>query len=325
MGGSFYLHTLMHIPVLLEEVIEYLKPQTGEMFIDGTAGSGGYIHGILKANPKAKVLGMDLDQASLDKIKKDFAERGLGQNVILTHANYATVSEVARKNNFTSVSGFVLDLGFSSEQVDKPERGFSFRQKGPLDMRYDTAQKKTAADVINGYPEKNLTEIFREYGEENFSSRIARNLVKARSEHPFQDTVEVFHVIKESLPKPVRHRAEDSARRIFQALRIEVNGELENLRKVLPDALKLLRPGGRLVVVSFHSLEDRLVKNFFAQQAQDCVCPPEFPTCVCDKASTLRILTRKPIRASLRELEANPRSKPAKLRAAEKLSVANKK
>ncbi|MGE5392866.1 MAG: 16S rRNA (cytosine(1402)-N(4))-methyltransferase RsmH [Candidatus Saccharibacteria bacterium] len=308
----------MHIPVLLEEVIEYLKPAAGVRFVDGTVGSGGYTLGILKANPEAKVLGLDLDQSSLDKFRQDLAERGLGQNAILVHSNYAQVSEAARAEGFFPVSGIVLDLGFSSEQVDRPERGFSFQRPGPLDMRYDLSQKKTAADIINGYSEKQLVQIFKNYGEENFSNRIAHRLVDSRGERPFRDTLELFHAIREALPKPVKHKAEDSARRIFQAVRIEVNGELENLRKALPQMLDLLTPGGRMVIVSFHSLEDRIVKNYFAEQAQDCVCPPDFPTCVCDKVSTLRILTRKPIRASTREAAENPRSRPAKLRAAEK-------
>jgi 16S rRNA (cytosine1402-N4)-methyltransferase len=234
-------------------------------------------------------------------------------------ANYSFLEQIASDNGFTSVDAILLDLGYSSDQINDAKRGFSFQQPGSLDMRFDRNQSLTAQEVVNVYSEQKLKQIFKDYGEENFSFRIARALVQQRQNTPLTSTDQVVVVIQDALPKPVKHKFEDVARRIFQAIRIEVNHELENIERVLPQAVNLLRPQGRIAVIAFHSLEDRIVKKFFVEQSKDCVCPPEFPTCVCGKTSVLRVVTRKPVTASRDELQDNPRSKSAKLRVAEKI------
>src|SRR3989344_1523241 len=274
----------MHVPVLLKETLEYLNAASGGRFADGTVGSGGHTIAILNSNPVNQVLGIDLDQTSLDKLRERLVQESLNQRATLVKGNYVDLDSICAEHSITELDGILLDLGFSSDQVDQAKRGFSFQSEGPLDMRFDSSSKVTAEQVVNHYHVHELAEI-----------------------------------IKQALPKPIQFKAADSQRRIFQALRIEVNRELVNLKTVLPKCLKLLKPAGRLVVISFQSLEDRIVKEFFNEQARECVCPPEFPTCVCDKISTLRILTRKPATASEEEIKTNSRSKPAKLRAAQKI------
>jgi 16S rRNA (cytosine1402-N4)-methyltransferase len=310
---------MSHVPVLLEEVLQYVGAKDGELFIDATIGGGGHMRAILETNPKAKVLGLDLDADSLEKLQQELKQEKIANRVKLVHSNYANIGQVAAQEGFSEVSGIILDLGFSSLQLDENSRGFSFQNKGPLDMRYDRSQTLTAAEVLNKYQEKKLSEIFKKYGEEAFSNRIARQIVVRRKISPLSDTDEVFHLVKQTLPGQLRHKAADSVRRIFQAIRIEVNSELENLEKALPDMISLLKPGGRIVVISFQSLEDRIVKTFFNLQAKGCICPPDFPQCVCGKEPVIKILTKKPVIASAEEQAVNPRSKPAKLRAAEKI------
>jgi 16S rRNA (cytosine1402-N4)-methyltransferase len=237
----------------------------------------------------------------------------------LAVGNYKDIDRLAQENGFGPVDGILLDLGFSSLQLDDPERGFSFQSHGPLDMRYSKANRLTARTVVNHYQQKDLERIIREFGEEHLAKAMSRAIVEARQVGELSTTDQLAVVITKVLPGKIRHKAQDSLRRVFQAIRIEVNSELSNIKTVLPKALDLLAPKGRLVVISFHSLEDRIVKEFFKDQAKDCVCPPEFPTCVCDKASRVRILTRKPVTASEEEGRENPRSKSAKLRAIEKI------
>ena len=292
----------------MQEALEYLnvsdKPQK---FIDCTFGGGGHSTQILKKNSRARVLGIDLDPSV------DFQS----DRLVLVHGNYSDIYKIAAKNDFLRSSGVLMDLGFSSYQIDEAARGFSFQKSGPLDMRYDTAAKLTAHEVVNKYPEEKLRKIIKEYGEEKFDFRIASEIARQRSIGPIENTQVLLAVITKALPAPYKHKAADSARRVFQALRIEVNSELENLTKALPEVLRVLGAQGRLVIITFHSLEDRIVKKFFVDSAKDCVCPPEFPTCICKKASKLRILTRKPVTASEEESATNPRSKSAKLRAVE--------
>jgi 16S rRNA (cytosine1402-N4)-methyltransferase len=307
-----------HIPVLSKEIVGFFKPGPDFTMIDCTAGAGGHIQAVLDASPKAKILGIDLDQTTAAELQKKFSKSGLDQNVTIIHGSYADLTQIAAENKFSQVDAILLDLGYSSMQIDDADRGFSFKSPGPLDMRFNKAQDLTAGEILNTYPETKLIQIFKTYGEEDFSNKIARAVGKQRQVSPIAGTDQVLELIRESLPKPVKHKAEDVARRIFQALRIEVNGELENVKKVLPQTLDLLKPGGYLAVISFHSLEDRIVKQFMVKEAAGCVCPPEFPTCICNKASNLRILTRKPITASEQEIAANPRSKPAKLRVAQR-------
>jgi 16S rRNA (cytosine1402-N4)-methyltransferase len=299
----------MHVPVLLKEVLEYLNVERAEKFVDATAGSGGHIFAIASANPKAYILGIDLDQASLADLQKAVDQKGLGQRIKLAQGNYKHIDKIVTNEQFGTVDGILVDLGFSSTQLEDAARGFSFQQDASLDMRYDQSQSLTAAEVVNRYSQKDLERIIAEYGEDRFYRAIAKKIVEARKVAPIKSTAALARLI----PHP------DGKRRVFQALRIEVNRELENLKEFLPKALVLLAPGGRLVIISFHSLEDRIVKEFFREKAKDCVCPPEFPTCVCDKASEVRILTRKPVTASEEEIVNNLRSKPAKLRAIEKI------
>lgn len=309
----------MHLPVLLQEVLEYLDVRHGQNFIDCTVGGGGHTKAILNTNPNAKVLGIDLDQTSLDKLKTEFIQAGLTQRSILVSGNYRDLDQFAADNDFQPVDGILMDLGFSSLQLDDPQRGLTFQADGPLDMRYSETGKLSAHDVVNQYDLKRLTEVIQDYGEERFAHKIAGKILQTRQSEEIKTTTQLAEIIKQALPASIRFKANDNIRRVFQAIRIEVNQELDNLKAALPKALELLKPEGRLVVISFHSLEDRIVKEFFAGCAKDCVCPPEFPTCVCDKASTLRILTRKPVVATAEEILNNPRSKPAKLRAGQKL------
>lgn len=307
-----------HVPVLLKETLEFLNATSGQKFIDCTVGFGGHTSAILEANPKNTVLGIDLDQSSLDKLEHTLAQRGLNQRVTLVQGNFKDLEKIIFENEFGLADGVLLDLGFSSWQLDNAERGLSFQADGPLDMRLNLQAKKKAGDVVNSYGPKDLEKVIKDYGEDRFARAITANIIKARKVKKIESTFQLAEIIRASIPAPVRYKANDNIRRVFQALRIEVNGELDSLRTVLPLALKILKPGGRLVVISFHSLEDRIVKEFFNTKAKDCVCPPDFPTCVCDKESELTVLTRKPVIASEEEAKINPRSKSAKLRAAEK-------
>lgn len=310
---------MSHYPVLLSEVMQYVDAVNGKKFIDATVGGGGHTKEILKQNPNATVLGLDWDSESLAKLQAEFKKSKLNSKVILAHSNYAEIAKVAQERDFGPVDGIILDLGFSSLQLDDQDRGFSFQNAGPLDMRYDRKQDLTAAQILNEYTQKDLEKVFKQYGEETHSSKIARDLVVYRKVSSFSTADQVLRVIKDALPSPVKHKAADSARRIFQALRIEVNHELDNLTRALPDMFKLLAPNGRLVVISFQSLEDRIVKNFFLDLAKGCICPPEFPECVCGNKPKAKILSKKPITATDTELAENPRSKPAKLRAIQKI------
>ncbi len=309
----------MHVPVLLNQTLEYLNAKKTGKFVDGTVGGGGHLRAVLNSNPENHVLGIDLDQASLYKLKAELTQEGLDQRSKLVSGNYANIDTILSEVGWDKVDGILLDLGFSSLQLDEFTRGFSFASDGPLDMRYNTDQELSAADVVNGYHPKDLERVISDYGEERLAKRIVAKIIEARKTSPIATTGQLAEVIKKAVPLPIRFKATENVRRVFQAIRIEVNKELENLKKALPKMLSALNPEGRLVVISFHSLEDRIVKEFFVSEAKDCVCPPEFPTCVCGKASTVRILTRKPVMASEDEIQNNPRSKPAKLRAIEKL------
>ena len=309
----------MHVPVLLKETLQFLDAAKGGSFIDCTVGFGGHTGAILDLNTNNKVLGIDLDQSSLDKLNGMLEQRGLGQRATLVQGNFRDIEKIALEAGFGPVDGILLDLGFSSGQLDDASRGLSFQADGPLDMRLNPAAKKTAADVVNSYGPKDLEKVIKDFGEDRFARQIAGAIIRARKLKSLDSTIALAEIIRSAVPTPVRYKANDNIRRVFQAIRIEVNGELASLRQVLPAAVKILKPGGRLAVISFHSLEDRIVKEFFNAMAKDCVCPPEFPTCICDKKPELKILTRKPIIASEVETNINPRSNSAKLRAAEKI------
>ncbi len=300
-----------HVPVLYQEVINGLQPRPGGRYIDGTVGAGGHAGGVLAASsPDGRVLGLDADPEALAVARERLAP--YGERFVLAHADFRELGRVARRHGFDPVDGILLDLGLSSLQLDAPERGFAFQEEGPLDMRFDPSQPTTAADLVNRLPEAELADLIYRYGEEPASRRIARAIVARR---PVQTTAELAEIVRRAVPG---HYKRHPATRTFQALRIAVNEELESLSAVLPQAVELLKPGGRLAVITFHSLEDRLVKDFLRKEARGCHCPPETPTCVCGHVATLRILTRHPIQPGDAEVQRNPRSRSAKLRIAEK-------
>lgn len=302
----------VHIPVLLSAVLAWLQARPGGVYIDGTVGGGGHAEAILRASaPDGRLLGLDRDPAALEVAAKRLAP--FGDRVTLRHGSFADLAALAA--DFAPADGVLLDLGLSSLQLANPGRGFSFAQEGPLDMRFDpTEDTPTAADLVNTLSVKELTEIFYRYGEERQARRIAEAIVAAR---PIRTTTELAHLV-ERVAGGRRERIHP-ATRVFQALRIAVNRELEALEVALPQALEVLKPGGRLVVISFHSLEDRIVKHFLQRESRDCLCPPEIPVCVCGHRAQLRVLTPKPVRPSEAEVAANPRARSARLRAAQKI------
>ena len=306
-----------HLPVLLDEVLALLVPdgRAPARVIDGTLGAGGHSAALLEAGA-GEVLGLDVDPQALGDARRTLAP--FGQRAQVIHASYATITEQAAALGWQGVDAILLDLGVSSMQFDTPERGFSFRHDAPLDMRFDpTGDRPTAAGLVNILDADELADLFWRYGEERESRRIARALVKGR---PFQTTSELAAAIERASPRRHDDRIHP-ATRVFQALRIAVNDELGVVEATLPEAIDLLRPGGRLAVISFHSLEDRLVKDAFRLAATDCICPPHIPICVCGHVAAVELLTRKPITAKDAEMAANPRSRSAKLRAVEKKVV----
>ncbi len=311
-----------HIPVLLQQAITLLNPQPGQRFVDGTLGGGGYTAELLKiiSPGGGAVLAVDLDKAALDEASQNFEKEIEAKTLVLAHGNFAQIDKILEHKQFYNLDGMVADIGLSSFQLDQSGRGITFQKNEPLDMRFDqSSNDPDARFILNQYSEAELVKIFRDYGEDKDSSRIARAIVRAREEKPLHYTSDLTEIIQEALPKPVKHRWADTARRIFQALRIAVNHELENLETFLPKALDLVKPGGVIVIVSFHSLEDRIVKEFFVAASRGCICPKEFPICKCGLTPKAEILTKKPITAGAEESTANSRSIPAKLRAIRKL------
>jgi 16S rRNA (cytosine1402-N4)-methyltransferase len=306
--------TADHVPVLAEEVRELLSVEPGETVVDGTFGAGG--HAELLATDlagKGRFIAIDRD-AGVRPYFERFQRRANVQARFL-RGDYAVVLGQLADNDVRA-DAILLDLGVSSMQIDRPERGFSYAADAPLDMRMDTSAVRSAQDVVNESSERELAEIFRRYGEERFSRQIARAIVRRRAERPFERTTDLVEVVRGAIPAPRRFGDGHPAKRVFQALRIVVNDELESLEQAMPVALRLLRPGGRLAVISFHSLEDRIVKRFFATQARGCTCPPDLPVCVCGKKPTLRLVTRRAVRPSPAETAENPRAASARLRAA---------
>jgi 16S rRNA (cytosine1402-N4)-methyltransferase len=297
---------------LLDDVLKIFNPRPGQRFMDGTIGAGGHAEAILQASsPDGRLLGLDADPAALRLARERLAPY-LGR-FHLENASFTRLAAVAHTHGFAPVDGILLDLGLSSMQLTASERGFSFQSEGPLDMRFDPRSPTTAADLVNRLPQEELADVLYQYGEERRSRAIARAIVAAR---PLHTTQELAGVVARAAGGRDRSKIHP-ATRTFQALRIAVNDELEALRETLPQAVSLLAPGGRLAVISFHSLEDRIVKNFFLQESKDCLCPPEQLVCTCGHRATLRIITRKPITAGSSETQANPRARSAKLRVAE--------
>jgi len=305
-----------HVPVLAGEVRESLGVQPGETVVDATFGAGG--HAALLADDlqgRGKLIAIDRDPTARTYFER--FEKRAGVQARLLRGDFSVVLPQLAENG-VQADAILLDLGVSSMQLDRPERGFSYSVDAPLDMRMDTSQDLTAADVVNEWPEAELVKIFRRYGEERYAKQIVRAIVRARKEHPFERSGELVDTIRSAIPAPARFGEGHPAKRVFQALRIAVNDELGSLEAALPAALAMLRPGGRLAVISFHSLEDRIVKQFLRDKERGCTCPPDFPVCVCGHEPELRAIERRPIRPSAAEIAANPRSSSARLRAAVK-------
>jgi len=301
-----------HQPVLYHEIIHALQPKSAGHYVDGTLGAGGHARGILEAcTPDGRLLGLDVDPQALALARETLAP--YGQRVRLKQASYDSLAEVLREIDWDKVDGILLDLGLSSMQLDTPERGFSFQHDAPLDMRFNPDAPTTAADLVNSLPQDELADLIYRYGEERASRRIAQAIVKAR---PLQTTRQLAAVIESVIPRKGHIHP---ATQTFQALRIAVNEELDRVENVLPQAVAALRSGGRLAIISFHSLEDRIVKEYFRRESRDCICPPKQPVCTCGHKATLKEISRKPIIPGKAEITDNPRARSAKLRIAEKL------
>ena len=301
-----------HIPVLYDEVLDGLQVRPGQRYIDATVGAGGHAVGILRASAEdGQLLGLDADPEAVSFAREVL--RPFGDRVVLQAANFRSLRQVSVALGFASVDGILMDLGLSSRQLANGQRGFSFSHDGPLDMRLDSNQRKTAADLVNQLPVAELAKLLWDFGEERRARRIAQAIVVAR---PITSTAQLADLIASTVGRRERIHP---ATRTFQALRIAVNEELDALAQALPQARDLLRSGGRMAVIAFHSLEDRLVKRFYQAEARDCICPPEMPVCVCEHQATLRVVTRKAIRPSAGEVATNPQSRSARLRIAERL------
>jgi 16S rRNA (cytosine1402-N4)-methyltransferase len=311
-----------HLPVLVEEVLEMLAPAPGSLHIDATLGGGGHTERILEAaNPDGRLLGLDADPAAIARVEARLRPR-FGDRLVLRRANFRDLDTVAPAAGFGAVDGCLFDLGLSSFQLADRERGFGFRTGGLLDMRFDASRGVPAAELLATLDVDELTALFRRYGEEPKAARIARAIVDARRVAPIVSAEELAALIERVVPpNPRLPRRTHPATRVFQALRIAVNEELDALEAGLHAALDLLRPGGRLVVLSYHSLEDRIVKRFFQAERRGCVCPPEVPVCVCGRNPRLRLVTRRSVTPGTAELVANPRARSARLRAAERLAA----
>lgn len=306
-----------HISVLLNETIEQLNIKPEGIYVDGTLGGGGHACEVCRRlSGQGRFIGIDQDDAAIEagSIRlKDYTER-----ISIVRSNYSEIGQVLFDLGIDRVDGILLDLGVSSYQLDTPVRGFSYKEDAPLDMRMDDRQRKTARDIFNSYSEQELYRIIRDYGEDGFAKNIAKHIVRMRSERPIETTYELVEAIKAAIPMKVRKNTGHPAKKTFQAIRIELNHELEVLRSTLNEMIDLLADGGRICIITFHSLEDRIVKNIFRKAENPCTCPPDFPVCVCGNRSKGKVITRKPILPGAEEMEQNSRSKSAKLRVFEK-------
>lgn len=309
--------TFKHVSVLLEETIENLNIKPDGIYVDGTLGGGGHAYHVCsQLGENGRFIGIDQDAAAIaaaGERLKPFEDK-----VTIVRSNYSDMKRVLNDLGITKVNGIVLDLGVSSYQLDTADRGFTYRENAPLDMRMDQRQSKTARDIVNDYSEMELFRIIRDYGEDKFAKNIAKHIVRARQEKPIETTDELTEIIKAAIPMKFRVVGGHPAKRTFQAIRIELNRELEVLKEHLNEMVELLDDDGRICIITFHSLEDRIVKNIFRKCENPCECPPSFPACVCGKKSLGKVISRKPILPSDEELEVNPRSKSAKLRVFER-------
>jgi 16S rRNA (cytosine1402-N4)-methyltransferase len=306
-----------HRPVLRDRCVELLVPalERGGIVVDGTLGRAGHAAALLEAAPQAELIGIDRDPDALHASESNLA--AYSDRVRLVRGDFKDLEAILERLGVASVRGVLLDLGVSSPQLDESDRGFSFRNDGPLDMRMDPSQPLSAEVIVNNYAEQDLSRVIARYGEERFARRIAKAIVRSR---PVSGTRALADIVKEAIPAATRRTGGHPARRTFQALRIEVNGELEALELGLADAVDFSEPGGRVVVISYHSLEDRIVKRFFNEQARGCLCPPEFPVCVCGNKEKVKVLTKRPVRPGEEEIAINPRAEAAKLRAVERVA-----
>ena len=305
--------TFHHISVLLNETIEGLNIRPDGIYADGTLGGGGHAYAVAeKLTEGGRLVGIDQDadaiQAASERLKP-FQDR-----VSIVRDNYVNMAQVLKDLGISAMDGIYLDLGVSSYQLDTAERGFSYMEDAPLDMRMDRRNDRTAADLVNGCTEQELFRIIRDYGEDRFAKNIAKHIVQARERKEIRTTLELAEIVRGAIPKKIQVTGGHPAMRTFQALRIELNGELKVLEESIDSMIGLLKPGGRLCIITFHSLEDRIVKNGFRRNESPCICPPEFPVCVCGKKSRGRVITKKPVLPSEEEKEMNPRSRSAKLR-----------
>jgi 16S rRNA (cytosine1402-N4)-methyltransferase len=307
-----------HVSVLLNECIHGLNIKKDGIYVDGTLGGAGHSSEIVKLlSENGLLIGIDQDTNAL----KASAARLEGcSNIKFVHNNFARIKSVLEELDIKGVDGILLDLGVSSHQLDVPERGFSYMHDAPLDMRMNMDASLTAEDIVNGYTKAELEKVIKDYGEERWDSRIVEFIVKGRSEKPIKTTYELVEIIKAAIPAAARREGPHPAKRTFQAIRIEVNKEIEILEKAVRDCIDVLNPKGRLCIITFHSLEDRIVKNVFKEKANPCTCPPSFPICVCNKKPEIKLITKKPIISGDEELEENHRARSAKLRVAEKVS-----
>lgn len=306
-----------HVSVLLDETIDSLNIKSDGVYVDGTLGGGGHSLEICRRLGKnGRLIGIDRDMDAIRAAKdrlRDYADR-----VTIVHGNYQDIDSVLRGLSLSGVDGIVLDLGVSSYQLDNAERGFTYREDTPLDMRMDQSQSMTARDIVNNYSEQELYRVIRDYGEDGFAKNIAKHIVRRRQEHPIETTGELNEIIKAAIPARVRQNTGHPSKKTFQAIRIELNRELEILEQSVDKMIELLNPNGRLCIITFHSLEDRIVKNIFRRNMNPCICPPEFPVCTCGRVSLGHVVTRKPIVPDEAELESNKRAKSSKLRVFEK-------
>ena len=307
-----------HTPVLLDQCIENLNIRPDGIYVDGTLGGGGHsFHICERLSEQGMLIGIDRDRDALEAAEKRLREFSCRKYFV--QSNHADIRTVLAEKGIEKIDGALLDIGVSSFQLDNAERGFSYMQDAPLDMRMNREDDLTAYDVVNSYDRDELTRIIREYGEERWASRIAAFIVRARAEKPVESTSELVELIKEAIPARARRSGPHPAKRTFQAIRIEVNDELGELSRAVDEYLDVMNPGGRLCIITFHSLEDRIVKQKLQKRADPCTCPPEFPVCVCGKKADIRKVTRKPIVAEASELDLNPRARSAKLRVCEKI------
>tara|TARA_B110000438_G_scaffold67780_1_gene68127 strand:+ start:387 stop:1322 length:936 start_codon:yes stop_codon:yes gene_type:complete len=307
-----------HESVFGREVFENLNLERDSLIVDGTLGDGGHTELLLKNTTNVRVLGIDRDMRAIERAEKRLAS--FRSRITLVHGNFSDIKIILKKANLMNVDGLILDLGVSSPQLDSPNRGFSFMRNGPLDMRMDSSQKITAADLLVELSDEKLVSIIKEYGEERFSKRIVRAIRQAQTKSSIKTTLQLSNIISTAVHASRQYKIHP-ATRTFQALRIAVNGELEHIKKALVDSVDILQESARVIVISFHSLEDRIVKNFFKNEEKDCVCPPKFPICSCGKKQRLKIITRKPIIPTAEEVTRNARASSAKLRVGERVYV----